>query len=105
MDEKLTNVKKELQKLKLKESGGLEEMAEKVKFAEEKLNEIKKTRSQKSQEGLKFLQSVILRSKKHFDNCNDLKKKIAHDLSQQIQEASEKVKEIAREIENEYKNV
>ena len=105
LDEKLTNANKELQKLKMKERGGLEEMAEKVKIAQEKLKEIKKTRTQKSREGQEFLQSVILRSKKHFDDCKELKKKTAEDLRQQIQEACEKVKDIAKEIEKEYKNV
>merc|ERR1712130_388223 len=100
LDENLTNVKKELQKLKLKERVGLEEMAEKVKIAEEKLKEIKKSRAGKFQEGQEFLQS-ILRSKKHFEDCNELKKKTAQDLRNQIQEASVKVKEIAKEIEKE----
>ena len=105
LDEKLTNVKKELQTLKRKEKGGLEEMAEKVKIAEERLNEIQKTRAQRFQEGQDFLQSVILRSKKHFEDCQGLKKKSAQDLKKQIQEASTKVKEIAKNIDDEFKNV
>ena len=105
MDEKLTHAKKELQKLKLKEGGGLEEMAVKVKIAEEKLKEIQETRAQKFQEGQDFLQSIILRSKKHFEDCQELKKKTAQDLGQQIEEATEKVKEIGKEIETEYKKV
>ena len=105
LDEKLTNANKELQKLKMKERGGLEEMAEKVKIAEEKLKEIKKTRAGKFQEGQEFLQSAILRSKKHFEDCNELKKKTAQDLRNQIQEASVKVKEIAKEIEKEFEKV
>ena len=105
LDENLTNVKKELQKLKLKERVGLEEMAEKVKIAEEKLKEIKKSRAGKFQEGQEFLQSAILRSKKHFEDCNELKKKTAQDLHNQIQEASVKVKEIAKEIEKEFEKV
>ena len=105
LDENLTNVKKELQKLKLKERGGLEKMAEKVKIAEEKLKEIKKTRTEKFQEGQEFLQAAILRSNKHFEDCNELKKKTSQDLGHQIQKATAKVKEIAKEIEKEFKKV
>ena len=104
LDEKLSNAKKELQKLKQKERGGLTEMVEKVKIAEEKLKEIQKTRAEKFQEGQDFLQFVIRRSKKHFEDCQELKKKTADDLNQQIQEASTKVKNIAKELDKEFKN-
>ena len=80
-------------------------MAEKVKIAEERLKEIKKVRAQKFQEGQDFLQTIILRSKKHFEDCEEMKKKTAQDLCKQIQEASSKVNEIAKEMDKEFKSI
>jgi len=103
LDGKLTFVKTELQKLKAQERGGLEGLADRVEIAEGRLKEAKKDRAEKYKEGQEFLQSAISRTWKHFEDCSELRKKKAEKLNNQIQEAASKVKNIAKEIEEEMK--
>ena len=104
LDDALKKSRAELEKIKSQGKGfsGELEMKKRKETAEKRLKDVKQARAEKYKAGQEFLKSVLSRTVKHFQDCDQLREETARKLGDKIKEASSDVKKVAAQIEKEF---